>query len=468
VTISWRKGTAKTEWAAEIMFAELHPEGPVRCDGFDAYGQPVGVPVNDPYIPMVAYTEEQTEELAYGALYVIVSEGPDADLFDIGLERIMRVDGDGKAVALAAAPDSRDGARTTAQHFDESHRMTSARLRAARETMLGNLPKRPMADPWSLTTTTAYEPGSGSIAEDEHDEAKMIARGEIANPQMFFFHREASPGYDLKSFQQRVEAVREASGPTAAWSDLEDIAAQWDRPGADHAYLERVWLNRTVQSQRQAFDAVKWKNNERIGMSIPDGAKITVGFDGAKTDDATGLVGTDLITGLQLVLGYWIRPAGLHESVAWEVPDDEVDAAWEEAFSRFSVVRAYVDPPYWTDGLKRWQGQWGSKKVIAWETNRPRQIAYACQAYNQAIDAGVVLNNGDDTFRWHVGNSRKRALHLRDEKGRPLWSIEKARPDSPNKIDLAMAGVLSWEARGDAVASGVKTDTGRRRTFVLN
>jgi hypothetical protein len=41
---------------------------------------------------MVAYTEEQTEDLAYAALYVMCSEGPDADLFDIGLDRILRLD----------------------------------------------------------------------------------------------------------------------------------------------------------------------------------------------------------------------------------------------------------------------------------------------------------------------------------------------------------------------------------------
>jgi hypothetical protein len=46
-------------------------------------------------------------------------------------------------------------------------------------------------------------------------------------------------------------------------------------------------------------------------------------------------------------------------------------------------------------------------------------------------------------------------LTLRDETGAPLWTIYKERPDSPHKIDLAMAGALSWEARNDALASGV-------------
>jgi hypothetical protein len=83
--LSLRKGTAKTEMAAWLAAVELHPDGPVRCDGFDAAGQPVGVGVTDPYIPLVAYTEEQSDELAYGALLVILQYSVLAGDFDLGL-----------------------------------------------------------------------------------------------------------------------------------------------------------------------------------------------------------------------------------------------------------------------------------------------------------------------------------------------------------------------------------------------
>jgi hypothetical protein len=57
VAWSLRKGTAKTERAAWIAAAELHPDAPVRCDGWKRTGSrwdPVGVGVVDPYIPLVA------------------------------------------------------------------------------------------------------------------------------------------------------------------------------------------------------------------------------------------------------------------------------------------------------------------------------------------------------------------------------------------------------------------------------
>lgn len=454
VGLSWRKGTAKTEFMAWLAYVELHPEAPVRCDGFDADGNPVGRPVSDPYIPLVAYTAEQTEELAFGALYVVTSEGPDADLFDIGLGRVMRVDGDGKAVPLSGSPNSRDGARTTFQGFDETHRMVLPRLREAHETMLGNLPKRPLADPWALETTTAFEPGAGSVAETTYDEAKLIEAGRLDNSALFYFHRYAGTGYDLDSHAARVAAVTEASGPAARWSDVESIAAQWARPGADGPYLERVWLNRTVQSARQAFDARRWRELAEPGATLADGELVTVGFDGARTRDSTGLVVVGIESGLVQQAGYWPRPAHLPDTAEWEVPEHEVNAAVAEVFERYHVWRMYGDPPYWQDALRRWSGEYGERTVVEWWTNRQRPTAYACKTLATAIESGGLSHDGDPDLAAHIGNSRRKDLRIRDEDGAPLWRIEKARPDSPHKIDLAMCLVLAWEARGDALASG--------------
>ncbi|MBF6370647.1 terminase, partial [Nocardia puris] len=52
--LSVRKGSAKTELAAWIAFAELHPDAPVRFNGFEKDGTlRLGRPVADPYIPML-------------------------------------------------------------------------------------------------------------------------------------------------------------------------------------------------------------------------------------------------------------------------------------------------------------------------------------------------------------------------------------------------------------------------------
>lgn len=468
--LSLRKGTAKTELAAAIAFAELHPEAPVRCDGWhevDGVWQPVGAPVVDPYIPMVAYTEEQTEDLAYAALYVMCSMGSDADFFDIGLDRIVRLneDGraDGKAVALASSPDSRDGARTTFQHFDETHRFTLARLVEAHETMLQNIPKRMKADAWSLETTTTYTPGEGSVAQGSHEDAEKIDRGEIKDSTFFFFHREAAPrdGENLDDDVELAEAIREASGPSIAqWDDFEgqvdSIASlyhQAKRRG-NESYFERVWLNRRVQGGNKAFDVKRWTELAVARPIPPAKTSITLGMDGSKWNDTTALVATDVLTGWQWLAGFW-NPADLESG---EVPVDEVEAVCAEMFTTFNVMRFNGDPAQGYDAmLTRLESQFGGRRVVHFYTDSRglRKTAFAAKRYGTAMRSGDVTHSVNEVFEQHIGAAVKRPLSMLDDEGQPLWLIEKERRDSPFKIDIAMAGLLSWDARMDALALGV-------------
>lgn len=454
--VAWseRKGTAKTERAAILAACELHPEAPVRCDGFRRVGSrwdPVGRGVRDPYIPLIAYTEEQTEELAFGALYVILSESKWADDFDIGLERIVVLDdrgrAAGKAQALAGSPNARDGARTTFQHFDETHRYTLESLKRAHRNMLANIPKRPMADPWSLETTTSFTPGEGSIAESTMDYARAIDRGEVDDPRLFFFHRQAGDDHDLATSDGRRAAVIEASGPTASWSDIDSIVAQWDEPDADPAYLERVWLNRPRQAARQAFDASRWAELQ-IEFVVAARALVTVGFDGSRFRDHTGLVGTHVERGFQWPAGHW--RAEDHDG---EIPRGEVDDVVDELFDRFKVWRLYADPPDWDAEIDGWVGKYGADRVVAWYTNRNKAMAYVLRDFRTAQITGDLVHDGDPRYAEHVGNAQRHDLQLWEGDER-LWVIRKERSDSPNKIDLAMAGALAWAARGDCIAAG--------------
>lgn len=450
--LSLRKGTAKTELAAWLAAVELHQDGPVRCDGFDGHGQPVGIGVIDPYIPMVAYTEEQSDELAYGALKVILEHSPLAGDFDIGLERIMRRGGDGKAVSLATSPNARDGARTTFQVFDETHRFTLPKLRAAHRTMLANIPKRLLSDAWSFEITTAPAPGEGSVAENTMDYARQVAGGKIEDSRLFFFHRQAGDEHDLETVEGIRAAVIEASGPTAVWSDIDGIVDQWADPTADRPYLERVWLNRLVQSSERAFDVAQWNGRVRAGYQVANKANIALGFDGARWRDATALVGTEITTGYQWLVGLWERPPNIQE---WETPQAEVDAAVEMAFERWNVWRLYADPPYWESLVAEWAGRYGEERVVEWWTNRVKAMAYSIQGFDNAVKSGELSHDGNQHLARHVGNACRRQVNVRDDRGIRMWTIYKEQPESPHKIDAAMAAILSWQARSDAITLGV-------------
>jgi phage terminase large subunit-like protein len=280
--------------------------------------------------------------------------------------------------------------------------------------------------------------------------ARAVAAGTVPDSRLFFFHREASDSHDLTADEGVRAAVLEASGPVAEWSDVDSIVEQWRDPTADRTYLERVWLNRLVRGSSQAFDVERWKTLVRPSP-VNDGDLITLGFDGAMFHDSTALVATHVETGHQWIAGLWECPLGRTD---WQVPADEVDATVRDLFERFDVWRLYADPPYWQSWIASWAGEFGDK-VMEWWTNRRRQTTAALEAFDTAIKEGTIQHSGDANFTRHLGNARKHELPQRDEQGRPLWLIQKERSDSPHKIDAAMAAVLSWEARNDAIAAGM-------------
>lgn len=457
VVLCLPKGVGKTELAAWIAACELHPEAPVRTVGWTRDGEPIGGPVTDPYIPLVAYTEEQSDELAYGALLAILQESPLKDDFDLGLERIMRIRGDGKAVSLASAPNARDGARTTFQVCDETHWWTLPRLRQAHQTMMANLPKRKLADPWMLEITTAPEPGAGSVAEDAIEYARAVANGKVEDAKLFFFWRYADERNPLETEEDVRRAVIEASGAAASWRDIDAIVDLWRDPTMDRQFFKRVWLNQLVKGGKQAFDVERWRQLAVAESPVKDGDTIVIGFDGAMFHDSTAVVCTHVDTGFQWLAGLWECPVDPHgqQVLDWQVPTDEVDAVITELFERYDVWRMYADPQYWQSWVATWQGRYGEDRVIEWWTNRRKPMAYALEAFASAIAEGSLIHDGNKDLERHLGNARRKDLPFRGDDGRPLWLIQKERPDSPHKIDAAMAAVLSWEARKDAVAAGV-------------
>lgn len=81
-------------------------------------------------------------------------------------------------------------------------------------------------------------------------------------------------------------------------------------------------------------------------------------------------------------------------------------------------------------------------------------MSYALEGFDTSMASKGISHDGSPVLERHIANSYRHDLPQRDEEGKALWLIRKERHDSPHKIDVAMAAVLSWEARTDAIAAG--------------
>ena len=83
-------------------------------------------------------------------------------------------------------------------------------------------------------------------------------------------------------------------------------------------------------------------------------------------------------------------------------------------------------------------------------------MALAIQKFTDAISSGDLSHDGDPVLSQHIKNAVKRSTNIKDDNLRSMHVIQKEFSGSARKIDGAAAAVLSWEARMDALASGVK------------
>jgi hypothetical protein len=442
----WGKGP----FASAFICAEAHPEGPVLFDGWDAQGQPVGRPWATPHVQVTAVSEDQTDNVFRALLPMIRLGALAADIPDTGLTRINLPSG-GLIEPVTAAALSRLGQRVTFVVQDQ----TESWFRTNGGHKLADNQRRGLAGMGGrfLSTPNAWDPNEDSVAQRT---AESKAPG--------VHHDDVDPGPgSIRNRQERRRMLRRVYGdamtapPGAAWVPWVDIDRIDGEIEAliehDPAQAERWFLNRKLAGEDAAFDIERYEDLEEP-HSVEDGSLIVVGVDGARFRDALALEATDVETGYQWTLGLWERPE--NAAPDYEHPFDEADNVMIEAFRRFSVWRAYVDPQYIEQLLDRWQGRWGDRRVLAWHTNRDRPIAWAVRNYTTAINAGDFRHDGHPQATQHVRNARRQKVNVFDDERRQMHTISKDRRGSARKIDAAMAKVLSWECRGDALAMGAR------------
>jgi hypothetical protein len=471
VAYSAPKGRAKSETAGLVGVAE--GLGPVRFDGWDADGQPVGRPVVSPYIRCLATEEKQAGNTFQNIAFIMGEWGPDVHpeiyggvtgVRDYRRATALSLPDGGEAVLSTAGAASKDGGKETFLVPDEVHLYITQELRDMYATALRNTGKRKHAEPWALLTTTACRLGERSVWETLH---KLWKDGKLGDDWLIH-HREARGRIDINDRERTLKQLRDVYGvamdPVMGWMVAEDVYSDMHDPTIcrDEAEAARYFLNRsmsgsdawialaTYERQDATKPATEHDPRPRPNPVTPQGAAIAIGFDGSLNDDTTVLRGCRMSDGLLFKLGSWAKPKGA-AGIGWEVPRGQVLATIDQTHVEYDVVMGFYDPHEWRSDIENLALKHGEHRVIPFETRSDVRMGAALDRLHTNLTTGETWHDGDTEARDHYGNA-----YVTWRRGQRL--VRKENPNSDRKIDTVVGDALALAARAKALADGW-TDT---------
>jgi hypothetical protein len=452
------QGWGKDPIGAAMICAE--GLGEVLPAGWDAHGEPVARPWPTPWIQVAAVSEDQTGN-TWRPIVTMLGDGPLAGLpgLDVGLTRINLPSG-GLIEPVSSAAPSRLGARITFAILGETHLWTRA---SGGHTLAANL-KRNLAkmDGRFAEISNAYDPSEDSVAQRTH-------RAKAAD--VYLDWRPApDPTVSLHNRGEFRKALRYCYGDAVktgqpgnrGWVNLDRIIAEALDPSTSPADARRYFLTLVTVGDRDLVDPVAWDAAGYPDDPLVAGERITLGFDGSKTQDCTALVACRIADGRLFPIRTWERPADA--GLDWRVPSGEVDATMARAMDAYDVWYVFCDPYRWTDYLDKWAGLW-PRKIVELATNSEARMDAALSRFLTSFRAGELSHDGDPVLTRHIKNSA-----LAKGKRKAPRDADPAPGDDPDslgafflrivkrkrtaRIDTAVAAILAYEARGKAVEDG--------------
>lgn len=479
VFLSRPKGSNKSGLAALICLAESL--APVRFDHYaeagETYtflgqtyhyreGEPVGRLVINSVITLIANSEKQT-----GNVYKVIQQnclgGPLAQLrgvgMDVGETRIIVPEecGGGYISAGTAGAASMDGGLQTFIPIDESHLMVG-RAKDTAQTALRNATKRKLdAEPWYLETTTMYQPGMNSLAEDTYRTAWAVAEGKTKHDQRLLFdHRYAVLGVeDMSNEKKLMRALMESHGSVAkstdgydhlilpdgritrvnpntgmddegnslatkgvepgpskyGWVDLEGPKNRILNAGTDVNQGIRYYLNFLtssmdawlLESQIQAHLVGKdmYLSGDRRQMMdawknvIHADEPITLGFDGSDSDDSTALVGCRVRDGLLFLIKLEQKPDDAR-AAEWRVNREAFDGMVRYMFAHYNVVAFFADVNPWESMIMSWERDFSDKLAVGTRGRNVGKIHFYTNSWSRDVYQALV--NMAANFRYDM------------------------------------------------------------------
>lgn len=349
---------------------------------------------------------------------------------------IVREDGMGVIYRLSSDPNRLYGYNPTHVVCDELASWVTPQLRRSYAALTSGGGARSAPQVFTITTAGEAQHRHSSIlgrlldaaaeAEDqERTPGLLVSRMWPAHTLLWGYEAPTLNPFD-------VEAMKLAN--PASWITKDYLRRQALDPELTDAQVLQLHGCVWAASDTNWLTPDGWTGAKDTERSLTPGEPIVLGFDGSYKRDATALVGCTL-DGFIAPIAIWERPDGAGPD--WKIPRAEVDEMVQWAMETYDVVELAPDPPGWASEIEGWQEMFGDV-VVTFPTNDRKRMAAACDKFRSGILDKTLTHNNNQVLARHVGNAQAKET--------PYGIvIQKDHPDSPRKIDAAVAAVVAYD-----------------------
>jgi phage terminase large subunit-like protein len=330
---------------------------------------------------------------------------------------------------LSAESVTKEGLNPTTVIFDELHAQPDRELFDVFSLAMGSRGK--LASLIAITTAGVRSDRSGrdGIAFSLYQMGQKIARGELEDPTFFMAWWESEGDHRLR---ETWDEANPGFGDLNAESDFESAIRR--TPEAEFR-IKRC--NQWVSSVETWLPAGSW--DECAGeVTLTDDDEIVLGFDGSYNGDASVIVGAVIPKSDEPVKVFLVKAWEKdleHDPDDWRVDIGEVEDTVIDFCAKHRVREIACDPFRWQRSMEVLENK--GLPVVSFPQS-PQRMIKACARFYDAVADGKLVHDGDPLLSRHIGNTAVKLTPAGPH-------IKKENPNSPRKIDAAVAAILAHD-----------------------
>lgn len=449
------KGWGKDPLAGALALVELC--GPVEFSHFEG-GRAIGKPKYDPWVQIAAVSQDQTRNTF--TLFPALISPKLKEEFKLDLNKTIIYDGRGKMIeGVTSSPLALEGKRPTFVIMNETQWWVEANDgKAMAKVIEGNVTKSAYGTCRSLSICNAHVPGQDSVGEDDWEAYLKVQAGKAMDTGILYDALEApsttpvseipSLDEDPEGFKAGIEELKrglEVARGDATWLDIDLIISSILDVRNPVSESRRKFLNQVNASEDSWIAPREWDACQD-SVKLEPGDKITLGFDGSKSNDHTALAACRIEDGAVFLLKSW-DPEKCPDG---EIPRADVDATVRSAFERYNVVGFRADVHEFESYVDEWGRDFRRKLKVKASPGNPvafdmrglkKKFALDCEKFLDAVLEGEMVHDGDPALRWYILNCHRNPTNY------DAVSVRKESRNSSRKIDGAITAILAFGAR---------------------